>query len=186
MVGAVLTQNAAWINVARAIENLRAKRLLDPHRILKAPPATLAACLRPSGYFNVKAKRLRALCRWLVEAGGEAQCRRRDTESLRRALLAVHGVGPETADDILLYAFARPVFVVDAYTRRIFSRLGLTEANAGYETLRSCFEQALARRVPWYNEYHALIVRHGKEICRPKPRCPECCLSKICPFPGKR
>lgn len=184
MVGAVLTQNAAWVNVERAIENLHDRRLLDPRRLLAAPQATLAACLRPSGYFNVKAKRLRAFCRWLLEAGGETRCRRLPTERLRAELLAVHGVGPETADDMLLYAFGRPVFVVDAYTRRIFLRLGLTDADAGYETLRSFFEQALPRRAPLYNEYHALIVRLGKEVCRPNPRCAECCLAGWCPFPS--
>jgi endonuclease-3 related protein len=180
MVGAVLTQNTAWTNVEQAIGNLRRFRLLDPRRLLAAAPARLAACLRPSGYFNVKARRLRALCQRLADAGGVAKWRGLATDRLRGELLSVHGVGPETADSILLYAFGRRVFVVDAYTRRIFSRLGLTRADADYEDLRRYFENALSRSAPLYNEFHALIVRHGKETCRPRPRCDHCCLARVC------
>jgi endonuclease-3 related protein len=103
------------------------------------------------------------------------------TEDLRQALLAVNGIGPETADDILLYAFDRPVFVIDAYTRRVFQRLDLLDAGQPYEALRETFETALGPDAPLYNEYHALIVRHAKDICRPKPRCSECCLASLCP-----
>lgn len=181
MVGAVLTQNTAWTNVERAIDNLVAAQLLDPHRILSCDDDRLAEALRPSGYFNVKARRLKAFCGFVVEAGGlDALCAQ-DTDELRRALLAVHGIGPETADDILLYGFERPVFVIDAYTRRMFQRLGLASGEETYEELRSGFEGALGPNTPVFNEYHALIVKHAKDICKVKPRCGECCLSRGCP-----
>ncbi len=181
MVGAVLTQNTAWVNVERAIANLKQARALSPEAISSAPPRRLAAWLKPSGYFNVKAKRLRAFCRFLIAQGGARRLARLPTDELRRRLLAVHGVGPETADDMLLYAFDRPVFVVDAYTRRIFTRLGFLNGKEDYETIRARFERGLGADVPLYNEYHALIVRHGKDICRPKPRCDLCALRRLCP-----
>ncbi len=181
MVGAVLTQNTAWTNVERAIANLRRARALTPRAILATHPRRLAGWLKPSGYFNVKAKRLRAFCRWYRAQGGLKPLQALPTAELRAALLAVPGVGPETADDILLYAFARPVFVIDAYTRRIFQRLGLIDGDEGYETLRALFERDVRKNVSRYNEYHALIVRHGKEICRTRPRCCACCLAGGCP-----
>lgn len=112
--------------------------------------------------------------------------RRMDTSSLREVLLEVHGVGPETADDMLLYALQRPVFVVDAYTRRIFSRLGIIQGNEHYETIRALFESVMKRRVSDYNEYHALIVLHGKSTCRPNPLCSGCCVSRLCAFRTER
>ena len=127
MVGAVLTQNTAWTNVEKAIANLKAANALSPQAIVAASHQRLAAWLKPSGYFNVKAKRLRAFCEWLIRAGGAKRIMRLPTDILRAQLLEVHGIGPETADDILLYAFNRPVFVVDAYTRRLFARLGVIE-----------------------------------------------------------
>jgi endonuclease-3 related protein len=181
MVGAVLTQNTAWVNVERAIANLKQVCVLSPRAIVQAHPKRLAAWLKPSGYFNVKAKRLRAFCAWLISEGGERALAGHDTALLRQKLLDVHGVGPETADDILLYAFERPVFVIDAYTRRIFKRLGLVNGEDHYEQLRATFEAALAPDVPLYNEYHALIVEHGKNICRVRPRCEVCCLKVQCP-----
>lgn len=181
MVGAVLTQNTAWSNVERAIANLKRARALTPEAILRAPHRRLAAWIRPSGYFNVKAHRLKHLCRWVLAQGGVSKIARWPTDALRQALLAVHGIGPETADDILLYAFGRPVFVIDAYTRRIFARLGLIRGDEGYETLRQLFENALGPDVELFNEYHALIVRHGKDICRKRPLCHRCCLATDCP-----
>ena len=180
-VGAVLTQNAAWINVERAIANLRAANVLEPRAIVELEHDDLAALLRPSGYFNLKANRLKSLCRWWLEAGGHDALAARSTEVLRPELLAVHGVGPETADDILLYAFHRPVFVIDAYTRRILSRLGLIGGREGYEALRHAFERALGPDVALFNAYHALIVIHAKALCRPRPRCGDCPLSGECP-----
>ena len=183
MVGAVLTQNTAWTNVERAIANLKSNQALSPKKILAAHHRSLAAWLRPSGYFNVKAKRLKSFCQWLIEQGGERKLSKWDTHALRHALLAVHGIGPETADDILLYAFQRPVFVIDAYTRRIFKRLGLIAGDESYEVLRQWFEKELNQepdKVELFNEYHALIVKHGKDICKTRPQCGACCLRKVC------
>jgi len=181
MVGAVLTQNTAWTNVEKAIVNLKKAGALTPEAITKVPHRQLAAWLKPSGYFNIKAKRLKAMCRWLVERGGVRRLARLRTDDLRAALLAVYGIGPETADDIVLYAFHRPVFVIDAYTRRIFARLRLIEGDEGYETLRHYFEHALGPQASLFNEYHALIVRHGKDVCQTRPRCAGCCLATLCP-----
>lgn len=181
MVGAVLTQNAAWANVERAIANLKATGLLEPEGMLACGPEVLAGALRPSGYFNVKARRLRALCAWILEQGGVVALDTWPTARLRSGLLGVHGVGPETADDILLYAFGRPVFVIDAYTRRLFARLECIDGEEPYERLRALFEQSLNANTEVYNEYHALIVRHAKDICRPRPRCRQCTLVHQCP-----
>jgi endonuclease-3 related protein len=182
MVGAVLTQNTAWTNVERAIANLKRARALTPEAIVAAPHRRLATWLRPSGYFNIKAGRLKSLCRWLIAQGGVRALARMTTHDLRAALIAVHGIGPETADDIVLYAFNRPVFVIDAYTRRIFARLGLIKGDEGYEHLRHWFEAALGPDVPVFNEYHALTVKHGKDVCRKRPRCGECCLLPYCGY----
>lgn len=183
MVGAVLTQNTAWSNVEQAIANLKAADALSPEAITAAPHEELAAWLRPSGYFNIKAKRLKNYCQWYLARGGLDALQHLPDHELRQAVLSVNGVGPETADDILLYAFERPVFVIDAYTRRIFSRLGLLEHDHGYETLRHHFEHELRKepqRVALFNEYHALIVLHAKEHCRVKPRCTGCPLRRAC------
>lgn len=183
MVGAVLTQNTAWTNVERAIDNLRRADALDPARILQLPSERLAELLRPSGYFNVKASRLKHFCAWYLEAGGWDALRERETQDLRAALLAVHGIGPETADDILLYAFERPVFVIDAYTRRLFARQGLIAGDEGYEVLRRACERALGEDVALYNEFHALIVAHAKAHCRPRPVCTACPVRRGCSWP---
>ncbi len=180
MVGAILTQNTAWTNAERAITNLKTNDCLTPTAILAAPQKDLARCLQPSGYFNVKAQRLRNYCQWYVAAGQITELEAWDTKTLRKQLLSVNGVGPETADDILLYAFERPVFVIDAYTRRLFSRLQLVDAEMGYEGLRSLFEDKLTNDVALFNEYHALIVRHAKEVCKKRPSCEACCLSLTC------
>jgi endonuclease-3 related protein len=181
MVGAVLTQNTAWTNVEKAIANLKRNKALSAEAILAARASKLANWLKPSGYFNIKAKRVKALCQWLVEQGGVKELKKRPTDELRRELLKVHGVGPETADDILLYALHRPVFVIDAYTRRIFRRMRLIAGDEGYEHLRALFEKALGEDTALYNEYHALIVVHGKDVCRTRPRCSGCCLRRRCP-----
>jgi endonuclease-3 related protein len=184
-VGAVLTQNTAWSNVERAIARLKEARLLDARAIARADPVRLAECIRSAGYFNVKARRLQAFCRFWLEAGGERGLAARDTAGLRQALLGVHGIGPETADDILLYAFDRPVFVIDAYTRRLFERLGLSRNGEAYEALRHGVERALGPDAQGFNELHALIVRHAKQACRKRPLCEACCLGTICPSRGR-
>jgi endonuclease-3 related protein len=181
MVGAILTQNTAWTNVEKAIANLLAHDRLDAGKIVAARKDHLAGWLRPSGYFNVKAERLKNFCRWYLEQGGFRALSRMGTTQLRSALLSVNGVGPETADDMLLYAFERPVFVIDAYTRRLFTRLGLFNGKESYDTMRAAIESALGPETALFNEYHALIVRHAKEICRVRPRCADCVLFDRCP-----
>ncbi len=180
MAGAVLTQNTAWTNVERAIANLQALDALSAEAVLALPLEDLTQALRPSGYFNVKARRLQAFCTFFERQGGTAALAELPTETLRQRLLEVKGVGPETADDILLYAFARPVFVIDAYTRRIFQRLGLIRGDEAYEALRQGFEQALGPDTALFNEYHALLVRHAKASCARTPRCESCCLLALC------
>lgn len=179
MVGAILTQNTAWTNVEKAITNLRLANCLTLESILASTDDTLAQLIRPSGYFNIKAKRLKNLCLWLSENGGEAKLAPVDTDTLRTSLLEVNGVGPETADDILLYAFERPVFVIDTYTRRLFTKLGLIEGSESYETLRQTIEAELEPDVSLFNQYHALIVRHAKEKCLKNSDCRHCHVEEI-------
>lgn len=181
MVGAVLTQNTSWSNVERALARLRESIPIDPAAILALAPSDLACALRPVGYFNVKARRLSAFCLAYREAGGFAGLAARDTATLRRTLLGIQGVGPETADDMLLYAFERPVFVIDAYTRRIFARLGLLTGDEPYERIRLACETALGPDVSLFKEYHALLVRHAKEACRTRPVCADCAVRASCP-----
>lgn len=182
LVGAVLTQNTAWRNVERALDNLRARDAMDPRALLELPVTELAEAIRPSGYFNIKADRLRHLCRWYHDNGGYRALAQWSTEALRENLLAVKGVGPETADDILLYAFERPVFVVDAYTFRIFERYGLIEPGHNYEQLRAAVERAAGPATDWFNELHALLVVHGNQTCRPTPLCGQCPLRRGCDY----
>lgn len=180
MVGAILTQNTAWANVEKAIANLKAANMLCVDAIVHAEQGFLAELIRPSGYFNVKAKRLRYFCEWYAGQGEYRKLRYWSTASLRLALLGVHGVGPETADDILLYAFNRPVFVIDAYTRRIFARLGRIRGDEPYDEIRAVFEQQLVSRPRVFAEFHALIVQHGKYVCQPEPKCRSCFLNTTC------
>lgn len=184
IVGAILTQSTAWANVERAMENLRAANMLTPSAILKVAPARLASLVRPSGYFRQKAKKLKAFVRFLdAEYGGSlARMFQTPTGELRKKLLSVHGIGPETADSILLYAGEHPVFVVDAYTHRIFGRHGFLGGKPDYEGVRAIFEAALPAHPPLLNEFHALIVNTGKNWCRKSaPRCAECPLSRLLP-----
>lgn len=181
MVGAVLTQNTAWTNVEQAIANLVRHDKLSAACIVAARHDYLANWLRPSGYFNIKATRLKNFCRWYVDAGGLAALSQHDTQTLRSALLSINGVGPETADDMLLYAFDRPVFVIDAYTRRLFSRLGFIAGDEAYDDIRLAVEDKLGAEVELYNEFHALIVMHAKTVCRVRPRCDDCLLRRRCP-----
>lgn len=184
IVGAILTQNTSWNNVERAIANLRRARLLTPRALERVPTPRLAALIRSSGYFRQKAKKLKAFVRFLRAeySGSLARMFRTPTLELREELLAVHGIGPETADSILLYAGHKDVFIVDAYTKRIFSRHGFVSEDVPYEELRSLIEAALPRDVSRYNEFHALLVQVGKNWCRPRdPRCAECPLRPFLP-----
>ena len=176
--GAILTQNTAWSNVERAVVALRSHRLLNPTRLSAVPVGRLARLIRPSGYFRVKALRLRAFLAYLNGRYGGSLDRmgRTPLDVLRRELLAVSGVGPETADSILLYALGRPVFVVDAYTRRVLSRHRLLRHDAVYEEVRAFFERHLPGDPRLFNEYHALLVEIGKRYCRSRPYCEQCPL----------
>jgi endonuclease-3 related protein len=171
--------------VVKAIDNLKTNQALDPKAIVDTHPKRLAKWLTPVGYFNVKARRLKNYCAWYLQAGQIEELAKQDTLSLRENLLSVNGVGPETADDILLYAFNRPVFVIDAYTRRLFSRLTYVGEEEKYESLRTTFENKLLKqnnKVRLFNEYHALIVHHAKYFCKTKPACEHCCLKKQCQY----
>ncbi len=189
IVGAILTQNTAWTNVEKAMTNLKCARLLTPARMHRAPAARLARLVRPSGYFNLKAKKLKAFTRYLFAAhhGALARLFRLDTAALREELLAVYGIGPETADSIILYAARQPIFVIDAYTRRIMARLDLARDDASYDELQRMFMEHLPREEPLFNEYHALLVALGKNYCTKRaPRCAECPLVEACPTGQKR
>jgi endonuclease-3 related protein len=169
MAGAVLTQNTAWTNVERALENLAGAGLRDRESLLRIPEGKLAGLIKPSGYFNQKARKLRILAGF----GGPYT---------REGLLSLWGIGPETADSILLYAQGEPFFVVDAYTRRVFTRLGLISPSWGYEEVREFFESRLPRDPEVYREYHALIVRMAKRFCRTKPACRDCPMEGFCDY----
>ena len=186
MVGAVLVQSTAWRNVEHAIANLKAADSMSPAAIRDMSSDRLEGVIRPSGFFRVKAKRLRALCDYLGDRYSDSirHMAERPTHDLRRELLAVYGIGEETADDILLYALDRPVFVIDTFTRRVFHRLGRCEQGASYGDLQAMFHQRLPRDVALFNEYHALIVRHGNTICRKRPDCVSCPLLADCPRTG--
>lgn len=179
IVGAILTQNTAWTNVEKAIKNLKRERLLSPARLRKVSPRRLALLIRPSGTFNIKAKRLANLMDFLAAryGGGLARMLRDDPNELRKGLLLVNGIGKETADSIILYAAGNPVFVVDAYTKRIFSRHGLVSGRAGYDDVQRLFMRGLPGDPGLFNEYHALLVMVGKTHCKKSaPRCPGCPL----------
>jgi endonuclease-3 related protein len=184
MVGAVLTQSTSWRNVEKAIANLKAAGALSPEAIRSINQDEMAAIIRPSGYHNAKAKKLKSMVEFMLTECGDDLGRlfSQDTEGLRRKLLGVHGVGPETADSILLYAGGQPVFVIDAYTRRILARLGLAPKSESYEAYRRLFMSNLPADAALFNEYHALLVRHGKDFCRKSPACRGCCLNDMCDF----
>ncbi|MBI2424396.1 MAG: endonuclease III domain-containing protein [Candidatus Hydrogenedentes bacterium] len=182
-IGAILTQNTAWTNVERAIAGLKARELLTADALIAAPLEVVEQAIRPSGYFRQKAVRIRNFSAHLLVhyAGRIEGMATRPLQELRAELLELKGIGPETADDILLYAVGQPVFVVDAYTRRIFSRHGLVPGSIKYEALRAVFERALPHEVPLFREYHGLIVYTGKDFCRKTPACAGCPLRALLP-----
>jgi endonuclease-3 related protein len=184
--GAVLVQNTAWTNAARAIAVLRERGLLSFEALRGLRVGQLAPLIRSSGYFRIKARRVRALLDFLgARYGGRVEAMQdEDPWRLRAALLEVPGVGPETADSIVLYAAGLPVFVIDAYTRRVFARLGLIRGDEPYPALQAFFMRRLPRQVALYNDFHAQIVTLGKDFCRARPRCAECPLDDVCPRRG--
>ena len=177
-VGAILTQNTNWSNVEKAIARLRGAGALDWAVLRDLPEGRLADLIRPAGYYNVKSRRLKHFVEWLwTHHGGDLDAlRRRPLGELRADLLAIHGIGPETADSILLYALGFPTFVVDAYTRRLLGRHGLLPGDGDYEAVKSLFETHIPPDVAVYNEYHALIVATAKAHCRTRARCEGCPL----------
>ena len=180
-----MTQATAWTNVEMAIVNLRDADALSPRAVREMDAARLEALIRPSGFFRVKARRLRALCEFVgARFSDDIEAMAREpADSLRREILAVDGVGEETADDILLYALGFPIFVVDAYTRRLFHRLGASAEDARYADLQRMFHAALPRDAALFNEYHALIVRHAIAKCRKRaPLCESCPLADACQY----
>ena len=184
IVGAILTQNTAWANVEKAIYNLKKHKLLSSRKLSRTKPSKIADLIRPSGYYNIKACRLLNFINYLnTEYGGNLKKMFKEkTDALRKRLLGIKGIGPETADSILLYAGDKPVFVVDAYTKRIFSRYGLLSEGASYDEIQRLFLHNLPKSVKLYNEYHALVVRAGKDWCRKKPKCRLCSLQKGCRY----
>ena len=186
MVGAVLTQNTNWKNVEKAIDNLKRQGLLNPENLHALPLSRLAEEIRPAGYYNIKAKRLRNLTTFIEERYGGDLAAMLDAESgaLREGLLSIKGVGPETADSILLYAANLPVFVIDAYTYRILIRHGMIDEETTYDELQSLFMDHLPEDSRLFNEFHALIVRTAKDYCRKTPRCEHCPLRSWGPSEG--
>ena len=187
VVGAILTQNTAWRNVEYAISNLKDAGVLSLVAIANLKMDDLENLIRPSGFFRQKAERLQLLCNYLIEnyRGELAAIFQQPLGEVRAELLTLKGVGPETADSILLYAGGLPSFVVDTYTRRVFGRLGMLQGKQSYEKVRSYFMDALPAEVQLYNEYHALIVETAKEYCsKRKPKCETCPLGAVCPADG--
>ncbi|MDY6856881.1 MAG: endonuclease III domain-containing protein [Thermodesulfobacteriota bacterium] len=179
IVGAILTQNTSWENVEKAIAKLKEDRLLTPEGLFNIEESLLAKAIRSSGYYNMKAKRLKSFISFLFgEFKGDLSIMfSEEVESLREKLLSVNGIGPETADSILLYAGHKPIFVIDAYTKRVFSRHNLVSANAGYYETQDFFMKNLPKDERLYNEYHALIVYLGKNYCKRKQNCLDCPVS---------
>lgn len=185
MVGAILTQNTNWRNVEQALGNLKAAEVLTSAALRAITLSELERLVRPSGFFRAKASKLKALVDHLTHRwqGDLPRLFALPVESMRAELLSIKGIGPETADSIILYAAHKPVFVIDAYTCRIVDRVGLAPTEQSYAAYQGLFQEHLPRNVPLYNEYHALLVRHGKQTCRPAPRCSLCPLRSVCPWP---
>ncbi len=184
MVGAILTQSASWLNVEKAIANLKATKTPSPEALRQFSLSEIAMLIRPCGYYNAKAFKLKSLAQWLGDNYDDDLNKlfAQDTDHLRQQLLSIHGIGQETADSIILYAANKPIFVIDAYTRRIINRIGLAPGNNSYAAYQVLFMDNLPIDVRLFNEYHALLVCLGKEVCRTRPLCQQCCLRNICHF----
>ena len=180
--GAILTQSAAWGNVEKAIANLKEARVLSPRALRQLSLSEVARLIHPCGYYNAKALKLKSFAQWLGENYEDDLDRlfANSVDRLRQQLLSVHGIGQETADSIILYAANKPIFVIDAYTRRILNRTGLTPKGNSYSAYQSLFMNNLPADRSLFNEYHALLVCLGKDVCRKRPLCQQCCLNGIC------
>jgi len=183
IIGAILTQSAAWGNVEKAITNLKAKRAVSPGALRQLSTKELSQLVYPSGYYNAKAVKIKAFVHWLGEYYNDNLDRlfALDIPLLRQELLSVHGIGEETADSIILYAAHKAIFVIDAYTRRIICRLELGPPTNSYAAFQALFMEHLPHDESLFNEYHALFVRHGKATCKRFPLCGQCCLASLCP-----
>jgi endonuclease-3 related protein len=184
IVGAILTQSAAWGNVEKAIANLKEANALSPKTLRSLSTQRLAKLVRPCGYYNAKARKLKSFVYWLGNHHNYDLDKlfASDVDKLRQQLLSINGIGQETADSIILYAAAKPSFVIDAYTRRIVSRIGLAPAKNSYAAYQALFMEHLPADAKLFNEYHALLVYLGKKVCRPRPLCADCCLNELCQF----
>lgn len=181
IIGAILTQNTSWTNVEKALVNLRSHTGLVPEKVHAMSPGELAQLIRPAGYFNLKALRLKSFLDWIYEKHGGSleNLNALPASTLRQQLLSIKGIGPETADSICLYAFSKPVFVVDAYTARIFGRHGFLEPGCGYHEIQELFHASLEKDPQMFNEYHALLVRLGKDHCKRRAVCSGCPLEDL-------
>jgi len=181
VIGAILTQNTNWSNVEKAIKNMKAAKIFTPKKLYEIDQDKLAELIRPSGYFNVKAKRLKHFIEWLFlnYNGSLSKLFKLNFATLRGQLISVNGIGRETADSIILYAAEKPTFVVDAYTKRVLVRHGVITEDYDYDAIKEVFENNLPKEVPLYNEYHALIVMVGTHYCKPKMQCEECPLKDV-------
>ncbi len=181
VIGAILTQNTNWTNVEKAIKNLKKAKMFTPRKLHEIDISRLAELIKPSGYFNVKARRLKHFIEWLFQKynGSLSRMFKQDYVKLREELLSINGIGRETADSILLYAAQKPTFVIDAYTKRVLVRHELIPEDYEYEEMKAFFEENLPEDVSLYNEYHALLVRVGKYYCKPKEQCEECPLRDL-------
>ena len=179
IVGAILTQSAAWHNVEKAITNLKTAGALSPEELRRLPQPEVARLIHPCGYYNAKALKLKSFAQWLGEHYGDSLDKlfANNIECLRQQLLSVYGIGQETADSIILYAANKPIFVIDAYTRRIVDRIGLAPDSSDYAAYQALFMNNLPADARLFNEYHALLVCLAKNICRPRPLCRQCCLN---------
>jgi len=184
IIGAILTQNTSWKNVEKAIGSLKREKLLSPERLARAPDNRLARLIRPSGYFNQKTRKLKAFLSYFnTKYHGEiALMIKEKRDVLRDELLNIFGIGEETADSILLYALGKTSFVIDAYTRRILSRIGFDTNGWSYSELKAWVEERIPRETAVYNEFHALLVHHGKHFCKKKPACADCVLNTACSY----
>ncbi len=184
IVGAILTQSVAWRNAEKALSNLKKYGALSPKALRLLESDQIANLIRPCGYYNAKTLKLKAFVLWLGECYQDdlKKLFSNSASELREQLLNVYGIGEETADSIILYGARKPSFVIDAYTRRILSRLGLASKDSSYATYQALFMQNLPNKVSLFNEYHALLVRLAKDACQKKPLCPRCCLNDICHF----
>ncbi len=180
-IGAILTQNVSWRNVEIAISNLKEKNLLSPESLYSIKAENIAPLIRPTGYYNQKAKKIKNFLEWFkLYNFSFGRLKKIELASLRDELLSVNGIGPETADSILLYALSKKIFVIDAYTKRIFKRVGILTDNETYPVVQEIFHSGFKGEIQEYNEYHALIVKHGKDVCKKNPVCNGCCIANYC------